>query len=91
MENLYLSNIFCMSELIYLIQNEKIYDTKEHLCNGKSTNWKFFSGCLRASHVRSKKKKKLETYIRIMKIKDLATGYAFQFMHPKSSLWYVPP
>lgn len=40
MENLYLSNIFCMSELIYLIRYEKIYDTKRGTCvMEKGLNW----------------------------------------------------
>ena len=51
MENLYLSNILCVSELIYLIRYEKIYDTKGALlCNGKWTDWKSFPCSLIATY-----------------------------------------
>lgn len=61
MENLYLSNIFCMSELIYLIRNEKIYDTKRGTCvMEKEPIEKSFTGCLIATrHGKSRRKKEV--------------------------------
>lgn len=59
MENLYLSNIFCMSELIYLIRYEKIYDTKRGTCvMEKGLIEKSFTGCLIATRSGKSMRKK---------------------------------